>query len=47
MSEFDFDFAKLISPIDPASFFRDAWEKKPLVVSRNQPDYYSRLFWMS
>jgi Cupin superfamily protein len=44
MSELDFDFARLISPIDPASFFRDTWEKKPLVVSRNQPDYYSRLF---
>jgi Cupin superfamily protein len=44
MSELDFDFAKLISPIDPASFFRDTWEKKPLVVSRDQPDYYSRLF---
>jgi hypothetical protein len=44
MSELDFDFARLISPIDPASFFRDSWEKKPLVVSRNQPDYYSRLF---
>jgi hypothetical protein len=44
MSELDFDFARLISPIDPASFFRDTWEKKPLVVSRNQPDYYARLF---
>jgi hypothetical protein len=44
MSELDFDFARMISPIDPASFFRDTWEKKPLVVSRNQADYYSRLF---
>jgi hypothetical protein len=44
MPEFDFNFARLISPIDPASFFRDTWEQKPLVVSRNQPDYYSRLF---
>jgi len=42
----DFDFADLIWPNDPASFFRDTWEKKPLVVSRNQPNYYARLFSM-
>lgn len=46
MSGLDFDLARLIWPIDPASFFRDTWEKKPLVVSRNQPDYYSGLFSM-
>jgi hypothetical protein len=46
MSELDFDFAKLIWPIDPISFFRDTWEKKPLVIPRSQPDYYSRLFSM-
>jgi hypothetical protein len=46
MSELDFDLARLIWPIDPASFFRDTWEKKPLVVSRNEADYYSRLFSM-
>jgi hypothetical protein len=46
MSELEFDFARLISPLDPTSFFRDTWENKPLVVSRNQPDYYARLFSM-
>lgn len=40
----NFDFASLIRPIDPAAFFRDTWEKQPLVVSRNAPDHYSTLF---
>jgi hypothetical protein len=46
MFELDFDFARLIWPIHPESFFRDTWEKEPLVVLRNQADYYSRLFSM-
>jgi len=33
-------FSKLIAPIDPTVFFEEYWEKKPLVVRRNKPDYY-------
>jgi ribosomal protein L16 Arg81 hydroxylase len=44
MNETDFDLARLIWPIEPATFFRDTWEKEPLVVSRNDADYYTRLF---
>ncbi|KAF3703005.1 Ribosomal oxygenase 1 Bifunctional lysine-specific demethylase and histidyl-hydroxylase NO66 [Channa argus] len=37
-------FQWLISPIPAKSFFRDTWEKKPIVVQRNSPDYYKGLF---
>jgi hypothetical protein len=46
MSSVDLDFEKLISPIDPESFFRDTWERETLVVSRNMSSYYSGLFSM-
>jgi ribosomal protein L16 Arg81 hydroxylase len=38
-----FDFAKLIQPVSPATFFSEYWEQKPLLVSRNCRDYYSAL----
>jgi hypothetical protein len=38
-----FDLAKLLQPIELDDFFRQAWEKKPLAVCRNQPDYYHGL----
>lgn len=41
-----FDFEQLTAPVDPAAFFRDTWEKKPLVVSRNAREYYSRILSM-
>jgi ribosomal protein L16 Arg81 hydroxylase len=36
--------AWLISPVGKEQFFNDHWEKRPLVVSRNQPNYFSSLF---
>lgn len=36
-------FAKLIHPITPEEFFAEYWEKKPLVVHRDDPDYYRDL----
>src|SRR5579871_550916 len=33
----------LIDPVDPRDFFPDYWEKKPLVVNRNQPRYFQGL----
>ena len=36
-------FAKLIHPMTPEEFFADYWEKKPLVVHRDDPDYYRDL----
>lgn len=33
----------LINPISKEEFFRNYWEKKPLVVRRNQPNYFSSL----
>jgi ribosomal protein L16 Arg81 hydroxylase len=44
MNAAEFDFAKLIWPIEPATFFRETWEKEPLIVSRNHFDYYTSLF---
>eukprot|EP00929_Paragymnodinium_shiwhaense_P105855 TRINITY_DN70915_c0_g1_i1.p1 TRINITY_DN70915_c0_g1~~TRINITY_DN70915_c0_g1_i1.p1 ORF type:complete len:556 (-),score=97.69 TRINITY_DN70915_c0_g1_i1:199-1866(-) len=37
-------FAWMIAPVSPEEFFRDYWEKKPLHISRQQPDYYEGLF---
>lgn len=33
----------LISPFGRQSFFNSYWEQRPLVVNRDQPDYFSRL----
>ncbi|WP_330204443.1 cupin domain-containing protein [Cyanobacterium sp. Dongsha4] len=43
MSIDDFDFAKLIAPIDLNTFINEYWEKKPLIISRNQKKYYKDL----
>ncbi|XP_061603020.1 ribosomal oxygenase 1 [Cololabis saira] len=37
-------FQWLISPIPAKPFFRDTWEKKPIFVQRNDPNYYKGLF---
>lgn len=36
-------FDQLIAPIDPAVFFKDFFEKKPLLVQRGNPQYFSSL----
>jgi len=33
----------LISPVEKERFFREYWESRPLVIHRNQPDYFSSL----
>lgn len=33
----------LITPVRPDAFFRDYWEKKPLLIQRRQPDFYDSL----
>ena len=33
-------FAWMIHPITPAEFFRDYWEKKPLLIRRKKSKYY-------
>jgi hypothetical protein len=40
-SEFDFDWA--IAPVTRSEFFENVFEKKHLVVKRNQSDYYANL----
>ncbi len=37
------DFKTAIAPISEESFFRDYYEKKHLVIRRDQADYYSKL----
>ncbi|XP_068198909.1 ribosomal oxygenase 1 isoform X2 [Antennarius striatus] len=37
-------FQWLISPVPAKSFFRETWEKKPVYVKRNNPNYYKGLF---
>src|SRR5262245_39968859 len=38
------DFPHLVSPYEIAEFLDRYWEKRPLVISRNDPDYYQDLF---
>ena len=38
-----FDLDTMIAPMDPATFFSQYWEKRPLVLSRETPGYYSGL----
>src|SRR5712692_7771319 len=38
-----FDLAKLLQPVSPSQFFGEYWEEKPLLVSRNDRDYYAAL----
>lgn len=38
-----FDLAALLQPISPTQFFAEYWEEKPLLVSRNDHDYYAAL----
>ncbi|KAM4600764.1 ribosomal oxygenase 1 isoform 1-T1 [Polymixia lowei] len=37
-------FQWLIHPIPAKTFFRETWEKKPILVKRQNPDYYKGLF---
>ncbi|XP_076612681.1 ribosomal oxygenase 1 [Chaetodon auriga] len=37
-------FQWLINPIPAKSFFRETWEKKPILVQRKNPHYYKGLF---
>ncbi|ESN91945.1 hypothetical protein HELRODRAFT_116230 [Helobdella robusta] len=37
-------FDYLIQPVTSVKFFRDIWEKKPLLVRRHNPDYNKALF---
>uniref|UniRef100_A0A8D3DVL2 Bifunctional lysine-specific demethylase and histidyl-hydroxylase n=1 Tax=Scophthalmus maximus TaxID=52904 RepID=A0A8D3DVL2_SCOMX len=37
-------FKWLIDPIPAKAFFRDTWEKKPILVQRENPHYYKGLF---
>jgi ribosomal protein L16 Arg81 hydroxylase len=46
MSGAGFDLAKVLSPTELDQFFSEYWEQRPLVISRNEPDYYADLFSM-
>ncbi|XP_061559566.1 ribosomal oxygenase 1 isoform X3 [Phycodurus eques] len=37
-------FQWLINPLPAKAFFRETWEKKPVLVQRKNPDYYKGLF---
>jgi ribosomal protein L16 Arg81 hydroxylase len=40
MSKYDFDFERMLSPIEPATFFSEYWEQRHLLISRSKPNYY-------
>lgn len=46
MSNPDFDFEKLIQPIDSQTFLTNYWEQKPLVLMREDANYYVSLLSM-
>ena len=37
-------FKSIIQPLQPEDFFQRHWEREPLIISRNHPNYYSDLF---
>jgi hypothetical protein len=39
-----FDLARLLSPGDVATFLERTWETKPLLLARNDPQFYAGLF---
>jgi ribosomal protein L16 Arg81 hydroxylase len=39
-----FNFASLIAPTTPSDFRRSYWERKPLIIQRENPEYYGDLF---
>jgi ribosomal protein L16 Arg81 hydroxylase len=43
MSKSNFDFEKILSPTNPKSSFSEYGEKRPLIISRSETDYYSDL----
>jgi ribosomal protein L16 Arg81 hydroxylase len=43
---FRFDLARILHPVSPAQFFAEYWEEKPLVVHRDDRDYYAALLSM-
>ncbi len=43
----DWDLPLLLQPIEPETFLRETWEKKPLAVARNDTAYFRTLFALS
>jgi ribosomal protein L16 Arg81 hydroxylase len=39
-----FDLSTLLRPVELKSFFRDSWERRPLAISRDDPNFYRGLF---
>lgn len=37
------DLSRMLNPVDVATFSRDYWQNKPLVIHREDPDYYGAL----
>lgn len=44
MNQRSFDFKELLSPLEPALFLREYWQRSPVVVARQSPDHYAGLF---
>ncbi|BAY45249.1 putative cupin 4 family protein [Scytonema sp. HK-05] len=43
MSKSDFDFERMLHPIDSETFFSQYWEKRPCFIPRSDLNYYSEL----
>lgn len=42
-----YDFQKVIAPLSLDDFLADYWERRPLIIRRNDPDYYHDLLTMA
>jgi ribosomal protein L16 Arg81 hydroxylase len=42
-----FDFEQLLHPCEAEVFFREHWQREPLVITRNAPDHYGEIFRVS
>ncbi len=38
-----FDFARVLAPVSPETFFAEHWERKPLLLERGEGGYYAGL----
>jgi ribosomal protein L16 Arg81 hydroxylase len=43
MAAGDFDLGKLLQPLSTERFFEEYWEKQPLFLPRQAPDYFAGL----
>jgi hypothetical protein len=44
MPQTAFDLARVVRPFEVGDFLRDCWERRPLTIPRDDPEYFGGLF---